>query len=161
MGLDIAVYTDLEFVRSEPVTDSDYEDYIHIFVNPDFPASRAAPLKTGFYEGVDVMGFRAGSYGSYNRWREKLSQLVLGVEPRLVWVNEAEFKHMPLFELIHFSDCEGVIGSEAAARLAGHFAAYEGEARDNDDPYGSFFEIYQNFSKAFDLAATGGAMVFC
>lgn len=54
------------------------------------------------YSWEESFDFRAGSYSGYNWYREKLGEL-----------NAEAFR-----EQIDFSDCEGVIGSVVANRLA-------------------------------------------
>jgi hypothetical protein len=160
MGLDISAYQNLEFVKGrDSATDDDWDNYISIYVNPDFPG-RAGSLHSGFYNGQCVHSFRAGSYGGYNVWRERLSRLVLDVLPNAIWTNFKAFAGKPFVELIHFSDCEGAIGPGVSAKLAGDFAAWEGEARDawGEDSYD--FQKYMDWQRAFDLASLGGAVEF-
>lgn len=164
MGLDISVYQNLEFVKSrESATDEDWDNFISIYAHPDFP-DRAGSLRSGFYNGDCVHRFRAGSYGGYNHWRERLSYLALDASPAEVWRDNDSYRDRPFFELIEFSDCEGTIGPEVSAKLAGDFAAWEGEARaawgDGEGFDGYDFLKYMEWQKAFDLAALDGAVEF-
>lgn len=162
MGLDISVYTDLKFVQSDDDADDyAYDNYIHLYLNPYFSA-HAGSLKPGFYAGESPFGFCAGSYGSYSHWREWLSEMALKVSPKAVWEYPDKYQGEPFYEIIDFSDCEGFIGPEMACKLTGDFATYEDKAAEYGyGPYDYLFKTYQNFYKAFDLAASrNGAVVF-
>lgn len=104
--------------------------------------------------------FRAGSYSGYNRWRELLSRFALGVEPNDVWEDAEAFEGKPFVELINFSDSEGCIGPEAAAKLKRDFDSQAARAKtwgDSED----FFPLYEEWQLAVSLAADEGVLVFC
>ncbi len=112
-------------------------------------------------------GFRAGSYSGYNWWREQLSKLALRVAPSSVWKTPKKFAAKPFFELINFSDAEGVIGSTTSAKLARDFADHEvklaklADTKIKDaDERGYFLESYGDWRRAFELAARGGFVIF-
>lgn len=72
-----------------------------------------------YVPGGDTAHWRA-SYGGYNRVREAISMAAWGVEPEVVWADENErvYGEKDLYRLVHFSDCEGVIGPKACERIA-------------------------------------------
>src|SRR6185503_149712 len=72
--------------------------------------------------------FRAGSYSGYNHWRTKLCRFAFGLEPQDIWTNPERYAGKPFFELIHFSDAEGAIGPETAAKLARDFQDWDWSA---------------------------------
>ncbi len=108
---------------------------------------------------AEQFSFRAGSYSGYGRWREALCLLALKCEPADVWAAADTFAGRPFVELINFSDAEGAIGFEAAARLARDFRSFETQAREHAEP--AFYESYRDWQRAFTLAADEGVVIFC
>lgn len=108
----------------------------------------------------ELMGFRAGSYSGYNDWRERLCQMVNHYSPQSLWEHRDDpaVQALPFYPLIDFSDCEGVIGSVAAARLAADFEAYQTRADRHTDEW--FREKYQLWRRACELAADDGFIDF-
>lgn len=64
----------------------------------------------------------------------------------------------PFWELINFSDCEGVLGPATSAKLAGDFATWQEKADQHPDE--AFRVLYARWRKACEMAADGGALVF-
>lgn len=159
MGLDISAYRKLVPVRPRKNEDDDgYEEKLVSFrENMNFPGRIEGIEEHMLYRYAERHGFRAGSYGGYNRWREWLASLV-GTSPKAMWANP---QPGPFSELINFSDCEGVLGPKIAAKLAKDFAEYDKKARSAADPADSYdYELYQHWRKAMELAADGGAVDF-
>jgi hypothetical protein len=182
MGLDITAYSRLS--RIDAVFDADGEpidpktreplegDYTQITVNSDFPGREGSLVHRGCYTYADHFGFRAGSYGGYTGWRERLAELAdfpLAPYKRFegapavmrrdaaAWAGQCE--GLPFVELVNFSDCEGTIGAEVAAKLANDFAEHQHLAdKVADDAL--FIERYAMWRKAFEMAADGGAVCF-
>lgn len=165
MGLDIRVYQNLSKV-TEPFRG---ELNRLIVNNPTEFQARAMPLESqATYEGGCVLTFSAGPYSTYNRWREKLAEIV-GYQP-VMYDDGRGSKRMrcdagawaatkgPFWEVINFSDCEGVLGPEACRKLAKDFADYskiaELESRE-------FTDLYVLFAEAVTLASHQGAVKFC
>lgn len=162
MGLDITAYEKVTLIRAdEPGVDWDEEDGTDQLYSTHWP-ERADGLVDGVYRyGGEVLGFRAGSYSGYNRWREDLAKL-LGTTPEKVW---SDPKPGPFLELIAFADNEGVIGPVTSAKLARDFAEYAGKAETfaatlplSDGPY--WLGKYRSWQRAFEIAAKGGAVKF-
>jgi hypothetical protein len=94
--------------------------------------------------------------------------MALEVRPEKIWEDHESFAGKPFVELICFSDCEGSIGPETSAKLAKDFADYEEQARewakdryaDWHDEFDWWFSKYENFKRAFELAAQGGFVMF-
>lgn len=61
------------------------------------------------------------SYSHYHLVRDALAQTFLDAEPSDVWVAPELFKERPMYDLINFSDCEGVLGPMSARRLLDAF----------------------------------------
>lgn len=169
MGLDITAYSKLEADPS--IADGDqayYEGAIWLYVE-EGREGRAEPLTGGAYRcHGEQMGFRAGSYSGYNLWREYLAEMI-GTTPKAIWNRRDETPKPPVdpfVELIDFSDCEGVIGSKVAAKLAKDFATLAhlvepfAKKITNSDNREWFVAKYNEWRKAFELAADGGAVRF-
>lgn len=170
MGLDISAYSNLEYI--ETIDIEEWEDR-YWMRQDDMPfetvmayhwideyADRATPIvENGVYKiNGETHAFRAGSYIGYNIWREQLSFMATGLNPRTIWDNEDRYRGVPFFELINFSDSEGIIGPTVAAKLAVDFAAYQEKADRHPDDY--FRKKYADWRKAFELAADGGMVAF-
>lgn len=175
MGLDIAAYRRLEPIGDDVALDKygapvHYEDFVCIQNSPDF-AGREAPLIDGQWYRYDAFDtFRAGSYSGYGEWRDWLAK-VAGYRPHIgpresdhpnpyaaaAWSAESG----PFWELINFSDCEGVIGSEVATKLTLDFDTFAGRAKAQQvNGFSYFASLYDRFRDAFRMAADGGCVVF-
>ena len=115
------------------------------------------------------MGFRAGSYSGYNHWREKLAEIAgyPSIETDRFGSGLKEMRHDagareagsgPFYELIWFSDCEGIIGPITSAKLARDFADFQAKADAVEDDY--WREKYGKWRQAFEMAAEEGAVDF-
>lgn len=184
MGLDIHAASQLRYLRPLPEGDERerleeelYERgqglgdaFFTVYPNDEGYEARLGGTEPGLYEytpASEQYEFRAGSYSGYNLWRELLSRFALGAEPEDVWSDPEAFAGRPFVELIHFTDCDGCIGTAVSAKLAADFtshAAAAGEyaaglADQNERSY--FAENYDEFARAFGLAAQNGALKFC
>lgn len=160
MGLDIRAYNKMKKIADIPNEEDEQEEYrlefetdsTRIYVNSDFNVE--GQIIDGYYEHEDYLSFRAGSYSGYNTWRNKLAVIAGYKSANEVWSKTEG----PFFELIFFSDCEGVIGAAASEKLFNDFFSYEEKAKEELDEYD--FEKYVNFKKAFELAKDDGGVVF-
>jgi len=105
----------------------------------------------------DTHKFRAGSYGGYNEWREWLTLTMLSTAPREIWDHPELYQGDPFYELINFSDCEGIIGPAISSKLARDFVDHahmtaRADAWQRDR--------YNDWAKAFQLAADFGMVEF-
>lgn len=169
-GLDVTAYEKLSIVPS-PQFDSDGEpegeNQVHLAPGP-FP-ERFAGLTAGkVYRYESAFGFRGGPYSWYNYWRNELAKLAGNAQTTYktfdgktelrydatVWKN----KTGPFWELIDFSDAEGVIGPIVCKRVSKDFVQYQDAASKHPDEY--FRASYQDWMKAFAKCANGGAIVF-
>lgn len=180
MGLDITAYSNLVFVRV-PNEDDEPEwnkGEMQIYGNHCEEFAARCTLKPGIYGHGYSHGFRAGSYSSYSAWRETLAKLAgyPAAETESPWAGKRlmhaagawNASEGPFYELIHFSDCEGAIGPEVSAKLHRDFVEWHDRARlfaeDLGDYWGHrgeyFMEKYDNFKRAFALAADNGVVKF-
>lgn len=165
MGLDITAYKNVVLVDTLSDTEEyedkygdDWQKYDYVHRYQDFP-DRLPPIQVGgVYTFEDRFSFRAGSYSGYSEWREQLSLMALGIEPRVIWNNYAKFAGQPFAELIHFSDAEGHLGSEVCKKLLKDFEVFQAKADQHEDEW--FREKYRDWRKAFEFAANNGYIDF-
>lgn len=155
MGLDITAYRQIKPVRKQKDADDYPEGHTRFWIIKDFAAVADDVKEKTLYSFTEDFGFRAGSYGGYNAWRTWLAGLV-GTTPDAAWAGQY---HGPFAELINFSDCEGVIGSKTAAKLAKDFAEFDAKAKAADKD-GYNYGRYEAWRKAMEMAADGGAVSF-
>jgi hypothetical protein len=174
MGLDIYAYSKIVEETEVSANQKRLEELgltergEEIYRIETFDANSYKGLSPGTYFTTDQSeshDFRAGSYSGYNQWRRVLSQTMLGVSPDQVWTNPDEWKDKPFFGLINHSDCDGAIGGPVAKSLYRDFvewrskaAQYQGEPEREDRDW--FLEVYDDFLKAFELAADDGILIF-
>lgn len=177
MGLDITAYSNLKKVDIvfnqdgepiDPVTRKIFEgDYFQPRGNGYFDDRADGIDFTSVYLYDKFIGFRAGSYGYYNRWREELAKLSgwplsSYEEYGKMWPSYAastwDANSGPFCELIHFSDCEGAIGAITSAKLARDFEKFQEAANAHEDE--CFSKKYREWRAAFELAANNGAVSF-
>lgn len=178
MGLDVTAYEGLtkvegvKYISGEVYNRDlevvDYDNYAMVaHINPNFPGRADDIEDGGVYNSAGDFGFCAGSYGGYNMWRDRLAKLAGCPQGTYNQYGKDWPSHCvacwngaqgPFAELIHFSDCEGVIGAAISKKLAADFAAFEEAAKTQEDEH--FFKLYQAWQKAFGMAANGGAVSF-
>lgn len=177
MGLDITAYKNISEIDclfdadGEPVDKATGKpikgEFFQPNVNHDFEG-REVPVKDkAVYSYEDSFRFFAGSYSGYNQWREELAQLAGYPAKEAERFGKQCSRHDtgawlkgegPAFELISFSDCEGVIGSEVAKKLAADFDALQEQANAHPDEW--FREKFDVWRKAFEWASQNGAVSF-
>ena len=163
MGLDITAYEHFEMqdIDTSEMTDEQeddlYEQYTRVY--PTFP-DQAEGLDGWVTTSGKEIGFRAGSYSGYNHWRRTLSEMAYGHGPDTLWEHPEDWKGKPFFELINFSDAEGIIGPKTSAKLAKDFRDNREKAMrfaEDNDYFGS---LYDQWMEAFTLAADSGFVKF-
>ena len=171
MGLDITAHDNIGKYLSDKWTDGlegliEEGGAIYLYNMGDQYsefAGRADAIKTGVhsvFEGTNVIKFCAGSYSGYGAWRNELAQLAgypafgdHNPYSRGAWGASGG----PFWELINFSDCEGVIGPQTSEKLHNDFLTYL-PSIDGKNAY--FQDKYLSFMEAFELAAKGGFVKF-
>lgn len=158
MGLDISAYEHVIYENDGRAVEDPSEGFVRLSHGTAFE-ERGNGLAAGLYrhEG-ETIGFPCGPYSSYGEWRARLCRAILSVEPQAVWQNEEQFAAEPFYELINFSDCEGVIGPLSSGRLAAAFKENREKFALIADGYD--LKLYDNFASAFALAAHDGAVDF-
>lgn len=174
MGLDITAYEHVHLVEEAHEREDDegnvcYEDiewggqgHVPVSNEKSFPHSLGSILNHRCYTTTGKsIRFAAGSYGGYNRWREELSKAALGVPPERVWANPGAYTDKPFYELINFSDCEGVIGPEVSAKLSHDFQEHRDDVRATMAAEADWWaEKYDKWQQAFELASGDGLVCF-
>lgn len=176
MGLDICAYSNI-MKQPEPgvqkvvgkLLSSLGEEILEVTEVTD----RCHDLEEGVYlDTFDTIQhhFRAGSYSGYNQFRNRLSKALLGVEASAVWEDPSSFEGRPGYEMIDFSDCEGVISSSVADKLykdlvenkevfENSLIKNENIQRDSHE-FEWAMETYNDFIYAFELASENGIVVY-
>lgn len=169
-GLDVTAYENLAIVPS-PIFDEDGEPIgqKQVKLEPVGFVERFAGLSAGdVYRYDSSFGFRAGSYSGYSYWRNELAKLA-GYEktPYTSFNGKTELRYDatvwnikkgPFWELIDFSDAEGIIGPIVCKRVLKDFDQYQSAASKHPDEY--FRTSYMDWMKAFSMCANNGAIVF-
>lgn len=174
MGLDIYAYSKLQKLDcvfdecGEPIdatTRKPFQNCVFLHPNQHY-IDRAAGL-SGWYQRAGCFHVKAGSYGWYSKWRDWLAEIsgwpissyeLYGKQwpshAASAWAAESG----PFWELINFSDCAGAIGGKHCQKLLDDFVAFQSKAEKEN---GRFFEKYQEWRKAFEVASNAGAVKFC
>jgi hypothetical protein len=153
MVLDISAYGGLEELPAPILDESGDTDANKCFYHPllikvteeRFPGRTRGLKAAKAYSWKTEFSFSAGSYSGYNFWRDCLDELR---------GDTTDFD-----ELIHFSDCEGVIGPVVAKKLYEDFEFHEERSFLSQESF--FISRYQDFMKAFKIASNKGAVEFC
>jgi hypothetical protein len=169
-GLDVTAYEGLSIVKSPKLTvDGIPQSPNEVMLSPVEFEERFAGLQSGkVYKYQTSFDFRAGSYSGYNYWRNELAKLAGYEQTSYTLFNgktELRYdatvwkaKKGPFWELIDFSDAEGVIGPNACKRIYKDFLQYETAASKHPDEY--FRSAYSDWKKAFSMCSKKGAIVF-
>ena len=184
MGLDIMVF--------EKVEKSDIQEYEDGRIHIDNNFHQNPDIEPGWFntEG-ESSSFRVGPYSYYNKFRDALCYAIHGVSSQEFWLNSNSYIGKPFYELIEFSDCDGVFGPQACYKLSKDFnttnrwkfiyylkngksiANLESEESwellediiklgyDEQQDESEFLSVYDDFMNAFQSAAGSGALMFC
>lgn len=180
MGLDISVYTNVKPYNGEMDGIYPIEGSSFIVNNDECFKDRALPLEyEKSYQGNPNIrySFRAGSYGSYGQWRETIAKYsgyplaeykkyngeIVNSYAAGAWESNGGI----FWELINFSDCEGVLGSIVCKKLANDFEynmkdIFKKVSSDypHDVRYISYFkELYKNWMYACKRAAKNSGVI--
>lgn len=172
MTLDITAYSNLTHLG----IDADglcceNDDHITAFAYDAFPKSFAGIpnlgttavrgarfLLGGCYQETGETArfdFNAGPYRGYGEWRRNLGRQF----------NPDEDPDGPFYELLWFADNEGCIGPEAAKNLLNDFREhsdrYDPQPLHDDPEFADWSrQRYEDWARAFELAANNGIVVF-
>jgi len=178
MGLDIYYYSNLNFQFSST---TQYHSLKHkkqrrlayLEVNPDFH-QYSGSLQTGFYTFQKAGHFCGGSYHLYNQFRDTLCWLANDRSAMdLIMVanieNGRNIAGDHFYELIFFSDAQGILDSNVCQHLYREFIVWRSRISlavstippQSDFDYAAWFmETYDHFCTAFRIASDGGCLYF-
>ena len=152
MGLDIVAYSKIKFIGNTEFVSSD------LYINTNNEFTQHGTLADGYYEYDNEYSFRAGSYSGYNDFRKDLAVVGGYTVKRLCYAPEA-YRNHPFFDMVYFTDCDGVICSEICEKLYKEFVEYHHKASGILSEW--YMNIYNNFMEAFKIGADNGCVVFC
>jgi len=81
-------------------------------------------------------------------------------------LNGEEVKMKPFYEILNFSDCEGIIGPEICKKLYEDFVNFDNKAKTyskaNNQYYlnNNFYDLYLKFKEAFKVTSDNGIVSF-
>lgn len=160
MGLDITVYRNLTPAPDAEVDEEgnpvEWDSHLLITQSLIDMQEKAFPgrlqLSAGIYHAEETDAFRAGSYGGYSQWRNWLATVAGFADAQAFWGTATP--GTPFYELINFSDCEGLLGAQACGRLAVDFAAIQPEGNEWQ------LALYEAWKVSCEMAAQSGAIEF-
>lgn len=155
MGLDITVYMNIHNEREDDDDGSIADNIITFCINPRFPLAAPDIPENCVWSYSDSWAFCAGSYPGYNEWRDRLATLAGFPKD---WTERKNSTNLPFYELVWFSDCDGVIGPATCAKLAKDFEEWSDRAHGIGPDW--FIRLYDDFKQAFKDAANNGAVEF-
>jgi hypothetical protein len=184
MGLDVHAYSN---IKRKEIQDSEDYDSILIF-HDEF---NRCELPEGRYEETPSSEYyliSCRAYSNYNRFRDTLSKAVFGVPASSVWEDLEKYQDQHFFEIIYFTDCDGVIGPKVNEKLYGDFVAnrervlrnlkgeidFLKETEDElalepefildlgltEDTISYLMEVYDLFTKAFMIGKENGVVLY-
>jgi hypothetical protein len=162
MGLDIRAYSQLKDT-GRPFDWAVDEENAYIPHNHQDFATRCVEFTPGnAFEYKSSYRAHIGLYITYVNWREQLA-ILAGYSPATRGSHPYSLgawaaTEGPFWELIDFTDYDGVLGTAVCQKLAEDFAAYEESARRLGDE--DFLYTYLQFKAAVEWASDGGAVVF-
>jgi len=147
-----------------------------LYINPDFPNhmneySSDSPDNIIEYvssEDSKEYNFEAGSYSSFNEFRNLVCLAVNGVNAESVWKNKSKYENKPLYKFIDFSDCEGSMDSSTSKQIFEEFKANKDTFINHissDDNVGDMdtehhVDMYDNWIHALEIASDEGVLIF-
>lgn len=172
MGLSITWHRGLTKANGNEAFDEhgeilDGNGWFQLWVNPNFPGRADEIESRCAYHSEQSGRFDAGTYGGYGVWRNQLAVTAGWPEGTHEPHRASKDSHAssawaategPFWELIEFSDCEGVIGAAVSAKLARDFAEHQGKADQHPDPH--FRALYAEWRNAFEKASDRGCVKF-
>lgn len=155
MGLNITAYSNIkkEVNRENMDLDECYENnWTYFYIHTDKDCYQHIDIDSEYaYSYDDSVKMRAGSYGGYNSWRNLLREFskTLPVDAD---------GYYAFYELINYSDCEGVIGTMCSTKLYKDFSDYEEQA----NLYFQDYDLtkYMEWKTMFEFASNNGAVMF-
>lgn len=178
MGLAIYATSNIITKLTEPIQFEFYEtlgtvDFDWFTISSDFASHIRDYGVSGqivkYIKGPNSDGteFSAGSYSSYNSFRNHLSCALLGVTVTEAWENEEMYSEHLIWDLLNFSDCEGAIGPMVSDVIhkglvdnQSKFSSYLRSRGDGVIDLEYYNQTYRNFMDAFAFGKQEGIVIF-
>lgn len=166
MGLDVSVYQNYRVLDINE-DDDDYDYNFNALSLEDEWEDRMKNLEKGkYYAGDRVAHLISYPYSSHNRFREQLirligrSDLLLSHDGTIDWEALYPEKNLPFYELVYFSDCEGVLDWETSEKLYNDFKNHEFLAKQvfKNEEYN--LRRFNEWMETFELGKNKGVVVF-
>jgi hypothetical protein len=134
--------------------------YIQLYINSDFPKHGEGIDSGGVYGFESTIGFSMG-YGYLYRWREQLGKMIgYPAKPTDHGDSYMEGAYQagagPFYELIWFTDNNGVINTAFCQKLLKDFEEWNERAKALGDE--KFYSGYECFLAVFQKAADNGVV---
>lgn len=187
MGLDIGIYTNKIQLKNTNNIDIEEGDYIDPSYNGNFVLQTGTLNINKLYSGKNEYSFRAGSYKGYGEFRRSLYYLLYDNDTKIedYWdkyyklsfinisrlfklkrIDNEKIKYpienLPFFEILYFSDCEGIIDSIVCNKLHKDFSNYREDYHKKYTKQEYWINTYDSFMDAFELSGkNNGIIKFC
>jgi len=173
MGVDIYGWSKVRLAENQTFNADgeplEGEDAHVIYINDAFPGRLTEwPHKSVVVVDGDYEHCYSRAYSGYNRWRDELAKLAgyplteyegyAGSKSSCYAAGAWEVLEGPFWELINFSDCEGMIGTAICQKLAKDFADWQERADLVEDEH--WRQGYAGMRKAFEIGSNGGLVRF-
>lgn len=171
MGLRIVAYTQMEEVlwpmfddEGYPIGENVWLPGLDMRASEPFWPGWAAPLQ--YWKVYKYKFYKIHEIGSYNDYTVHFRRPMLGLiglpMPEDVCYPEHIEPGVPFYELLCFSDCDGVIGAKVARKLLQNFIHWHQQAQAYAQTHGYDFmlEVYEKIYALMRLAAKNGALKF-
>jgi hypothetical protein len=179
MSLSLVAYQHVKHINDPRLSEL---DELHQVLHGDFPEQAGTLVDEGYYQGTRQSFFRIG-YGSYHSFREQLA-IIAGYQKQAIpepdfrdpdfrdkafyWRNPHiadiyvnQLSEGAFIEILCFSDCEGVIDEAHCRKLLVDFNAHEAKAMALANDLPKFWEFYQAFQRALNVAIQKGFIAYC
>jgi hypothetical protein len=169
MGLDVSFYSEVTVLGDDHEPSEDcWDDHSRIYVLEGFEHALGSLVQDRCYDATtERTDHIHHSYGGYNVFREALCLGILKVEPKEVWDDPQTYVDRPFYHQINFSDNEGVMGPEAAAKLAKDYADHREDFfvyLTTDYPHTAWIDshqmAYDHWAKALATVGPNGLVDF-
>jgi len=154
VGLDIIAFRNIKKV--DCIFNEDRElknDVVRFYVNEHF-TGRADDIENEACYKYQLGTSSSYGYSGYNYLRNELAKLAGYQDAQDCWTKSSG----PFWELINFSDCEGVIGASVSKKLSKDFCDFADKAAQHEDE--RFVHFYKKLKTIFEEAADEGAVMF-
>lgn len=188
MGLDLTGYRNIKKIDNPPLDEDGYlsdevheQDMIQIRINPNYPERALSLEDKACYSYEDCYGNFGCAYSTYSAIRNRLAQAAGYKKTKLLkkvtFENQNEFKYRSIlsypyeygaweakkglcWELINFSDCEGVIDCSICQKIYNDLCIIEEKFKTGLDSYDWHLKLFDNLKEVFHFGSQNGMVIF-